>query len=169
MARSRIPLALIVGAALLGCSTDKGSDPRTLAEMSAPSPQDWRTLAHELADDIARGAAQRGASDLAVLASVDGGAPAYFRELLLAELLERGLRITDTGQAPLRIECRTAPLGVMPLPRGTRGSPGTSPGEILVLCLLAHDGAFIAAAQRLLPVPGRPEPPDEGIVLEVTG
>jgi hypothetical protein len=137
--------------------------------MSAPSHQDWRTLAHDLADDIAQSAAQRGAPGLAVLASVDGGAPTYFRDLLLAELLERGLRITETGQAPLRIECRTTPLGVVPIPRGTRGSPGTSPGEILVLCLLAHDGAFIAAAQRLLPAPGRPEPPDEGIVLEVTG
>jgi hypothetical protein len=53
--------------------------------------------------------------------------------------------------------------------RGARGNSVTPPGEILVLCLLAHDGAYIAAAQRSLITPARPEPPVEGIVIEVTG
>jgi hypothetical protein len=57
----------------------------------------------------------------------------------------------------------------VPILRGARRSPATPPGEILVLCLLAHDGAYIAAAQRSLVAPARPEPPDEGIVIEVTG
>ena len=169
MAVSRVLFALVVGTALLGCGTDGGPGPRTPAEMAAPSHLDWRALARDLADDIARGAAERGALDPAVLTSVGGGAPAYFRDLLLAELLDRGMRIAETAEAPLRIECRTTSLGVVPVLRGARGSPGTPPGEILVLCLLAHDGAYIAAAQRSLVAPARPEPPVEGIVIEVTG
>jgi hypothetical protein len=169
MTLSRVLFALVVGTALLGCGTDGGPDPRTPAEMAAPSHLDWRALARDLADDIARGAAERGASAPAVLASVDGGAPAYFRDLLLAELLDRGMRIAETGEAPLRIGCRSTSLGVLPILRGARRSPSTPPGEILVLCLLAHDGAYIAAAQRSLVAPARPEPPVEGIVIEVTG
>ena len=107
--------------------------------------------------------------DPAVLASVGGGAPTYFRDLLLAELLDRGMRIAATAEAPLRIECRTSSLGVVPILRGARSSPATPPGEILVLCLLARDGVYIAAAQRSLVAPARPEPPVEGIVIEVTG
>jgi hypothetical protein len=169
MALSRVPFALIVGTALLGCGTDGGPGPRTPAEMAAPSHLDWRALARDLADDVARAAAERGASGPAVLAWVDGGAPDYFRDLLLAELLDRGVRIAETGEAPLRIGCRTTSLGVVPVLRGARRSPVTPPGEILVLCLLAHDGAYIAAAQRSLVAPARPEPPAEGIVIEVTG
>ena len=169
MALSRIPFALVVGTALLGCGTDEGPDPRTPAEMAAPSHLDWRALARDLADDIARDAAARGASGPAVLASVDGGAPAYLRDLLLAELLDRGVRIAEAGEAPLRIECRTSSLGVVPMVRGARGSPATPPGEILVLCLLAHDGGYIAAAQRSLVTPAHPEPPAAGIVIEVAG
>ena len=169
MALSRVPFALVVVTALLGCGTDEGPDPRTPAEMAAPSHLDWRALARDLADDITGGAAERGASGPAVLASVEGGAPAYFHDLLLAELLDRGMRIAETAEAPLRIECRTTSLGVVPVLRGAGGSPGTPPGEILVLCLLAHDGAYIAAAQRSLVAPARPEPPAEGIVIEVTG
>jgi hypothetical protein len=169
MILSRVPFALVVSTALLGCGTDERPDPRTPAEMAAPSHLDWRALARDLADDVARGAAERGASGPAVLASVDGGAPDYFRDLLLAELLDRGVRIAETGEAPLRIGCRTTSLGVVPILRGARRSPATPPGEILVLCLLAHDGAYIAAAQRSLVAPGRPEPPAEGIVIEVTG
>jgi hypothetical protein len=169
MALSRVPFALVVGTALLGCGTDKAPDPRTPAEMAAPSHLDWRALARDLAEDIARGAAERGAAGPAVLTSVDGSAPIYFRDLLLAELLARGMRITETAEAPLRIGCRTTPLGVVPILRGLRGSPATPPGEILVLCLLAHDDAYIAAAQRSLAAPARPEPRVEGIVIEVTG
>jgi hypothetical protein len=130
---------------------------------------DWRALARDLADDITRSASERGAAGPAVLASVAGGAPAYFRDLLLAELLDRGTRIADTAEAPLRIECRTTSLGVEPILRGARGNPATPPGEILVLCLLAHDGTYIAATQRSLVAPAHPEPPVEGIVIEVTG
>jgi hypothetical protein len=170
MALPRVPFALVVGAALLvGCGTDGNPDPRTPAEIAAPSPGNWRALARDLAHDVARGAAERGAPAPAVLASVHGGAPAYFRDLLLAELLERGLRVAATGEAPLRIDCRTTPLGVVPMPRGISGRPAAAPGEILVLCLLAHDGAYVAAARGTLPVPARPEPPAEGIVIEVTG
>lgn len=169
MALSRVPFALIVGTALLACGTHGGPGPQTPAEMAAPSHLDWRALARDLAGDIARHAAERGPSGPAVLASVDGGAPAYFRDLLLAQLLDRGVRIAETAQAPLRIECRTTSLGVVPVLRGARGSPGTPPGEILVLCLLAHDGAYVAAAERSLMAPARPEPPVEGIVIEVTG
>jgi hypothetical protein len=42
---------------------------------------------------------------------------------------------------------------------GTERGPG----------LLARDGVYIAAAQRSLVAPARPEPPVEGIVIEVTG
>lgn len=170
MAPSRVLVALVASAALLGCGTDGELDPRTPAEIAAPSPGEWRALARDLADGLARDVAERGASVPAALASVDGGAPAYFRDLLLTELLDRGLRIAATGAAPLRIACRATALGVVPIPRGIRGTPAASPGEILVLCLLAHDGAYIAAAQGSLPVPARPEPPVEGgIVIEVTG
>lgn len=169
MCLSRVPIALVVSISLLGCGTDEGRDLRTAAELAAPTHQDWRSLARDLAGDIARHAAERGPSDPAVLASVDGGAPAYFRDLLLAQLLDRGVRIAETAQAPLRIECRTTSLGVVPVLRGARGSPGTPPGEILVLCLLAHDGAYVAAAERSLMAPACPEPPVEGIVIEVTG
>lgn len=169
MALSRVALALVAGTALLGCGTDGEPGPRTPAELAAPSHQDWRALARDLADDIARGAAERDAPGPAVLASVDGDAPIYFRDLLLAELLDRGMRIAETAEAPLRIGCRTTSLGVVPIVRGARGSAATSPGEILVLCLLAHDGAYIAAAQGSLVAPARPEPTAEGIVIEVTG
>ena len=169
MTLSHVLSALVVSTALLGCGTDERPDPRTPAEMAAPSHLDWRVLARDLGEDIARNAAERGVSGPAVLASVDGGAPAYFRDLLLAELLDRGMRIAETGEAPFRIGCRTSSLGVVPVLRGARRSPSTPPGEILVLCLLAHDGAYIAAAQRSLVVPARPEPPVEGIVIEVTG
>jgi hypothetical protein len=170
MAVLRVSCALVVvGTALLGCGTDVGPDPRTPAEMTAPSHLDWRALARDLADEIARGAAERGDLGPAVLASVRGGAPAYFRDLLLAELVGRGMRIAETAEAPLRIECRTTSLGVVPILRGARGNSATPPGEILVLCLLARDGAYIAAAQRSLVAPAHPEPPVEGIVIEVTG
>jgi hypothetical protein len=165
----RVPLALVVGIALLGCGTDEGPNLRTAAELAAPSHQDWRSLARDLADDIAGRMAEQGALGPAVLASVRGGAPAYFRDLLLAELVGRGMRIAETAEAPLRIECRIASLGVVPILRGARGDSATPPGEILVLCLLAHDGAYIAAAQRSLITPARTEPPVEGIVIEVTG
>jgi hypothetical protein len=168
MALARVPFALSVCAALLGCGTDGGLGPRTAAEMAAPSQQDWRALARDLADDIAHGAAERSTSGPAVL-SVDGGAPAYFRDLLLAELLDRGVRIAETGEAPLHIGCRTTSLGVVPTLRGARGSAATSPGEILVLCFLTHEGTYIAAARRSLVVPARPGPPAEGIAIEVTG
>jgi hypothetical protein len=115
MALSRVSVALVVGTALLGCGTDEGLDPRTPAEMAAPSHLDWRALARDLANDITGAAAERGASGPAVLASVEGGAPAYFRDLLLAELLDRGMRIAETAQAPLRIECRASSLGVVPI------------------------------------------------------
>jgi hypothetical protein len=169
MALSRVPFALVVGAALVGCGTGSGPEPRTLAEMAGPSHEDWRALARDLAEDIARAAAEHGASSRAVLTSLDGAAPAYLRDLLLAELVGRGVPIAATGEAPLRIECRATSLGAVPVARGTIGSPSTSPGEILVLCLLARDGAYIAAAQRVLPVPAYPEPPAEGITIEVTG
>ena len=169
MALARVPFALVVGVALLGCGTDEGPDLRTPAEIAAPSHLDWRALARDLADDIAGRAAERGALGPAVLASVDGGAPAYFNDLLLAELLDHGVRIAKTAEAPLRIECRTTSLGVVPILRGARGSPGTPPGEILVLCLLARDDVYIAAAQRSLVAPARPEPPVEGVVIEVVG
>jgi hypothetical protein len=169
MVASRVLFAVVVGAALLGCGTDEGPDPRTPAEMAAPSHLEWRALARDLADDIAPEVAERGASSPAVPASIDGGAPVYLRDLLLAELLDRGVRIAAAGEAPLRIECRITSLGVVPILRGARGSPATPPGEILVLCLLAHDGAYIAAAQRSLLTPAHPEPPVEGIAIEVTG
>jgi hypothetical protein len=173
MVLSRVAFVLVIGATLPGCGTDRHPDPRPPAEIAAPSPGSWRALArdlaHDLAHDLARGAAERGAPVPAVLASIDGGAPAYFRDLLLAGLLDRGLRIAATGDAPLRIECRTTPLGVLPMPRGIRGRPAAAPGEILVLCLLARDGAYIAAARGSLPVPARPEPPAGGIVIGVTG
>jgi hypothetical protein len=166
MAFLRVPFALIVGVALLGCGTDEGADLRTAAELAAPSHQEWRSLAGDLADDIAERVPE-GDFGPAVLAAVGGGAPLYFRDLLLAELLDRGMQIAET--APLRIECRTTSLGVVPILRGARGSPASPPGEILVLCLLAHDGTYIAATQRSLVTPVRPEPPAEGIVIEVTG
>jgi hypothetical protein len=169
MALSRVPFALVVGTALLGCGTDGGPGRRIPAEITAPSHLDWRALARDLADDIAGRAAEHSALGPAVLASVDGVAPVYFNDLLLAELLDRGVRIAETAEAPLRIECRTTSLGVVPILRGARGSRGTPPGEILVLCLLARDGVYIAAAQRSLVAPARPEPPVEGIVIEVTG
>jgi hypothetical protein len=156
MALLRVPLALIVGVALLGCGSDEGPDLRTAAELAAPSHQEWRSLARDLADDIAGRMAEQGAFGPAVLASVGGGAPPYFRDVLLAE-------------ARLRIECRTTSLGVVPILRGARGNPASPPGEILVLCLLAHDGTYLAATQRSLVTPARPEPPAEGIVVEVTG
>jgi hypothetical protein len=154
---------------LLGCGTDEGPDLRTAAELAAPSHQDWRSVARDLADDIAGRVAERGALGPADLASVGGGAPPYFRDVLLAELLERGIQIADTAEAPLRIECRTTSLGVVPILRGAKGSPARPAGEILVLCLLAHDGTYIAATQRSLVTPARPEPAAEGIVIEVTG
>jgi hypothetical protein len=169
MALLRVPLALIVGVALLGCGSDEGPDLRTAAELAAPSHQEWRSLARDLADDIAGRMAEQGAFGPAVLASVGGGAPPYFRDVLLAELLDRGIQITETAEAPLRIECRTTSLGVVPILRGARGNPASPPGEILVLCLLAHDGTYLAATQRSLVTPARPEPPAEGIVVEVTG
>jgi hypothetical protein len=165
----RTSFALVVGIALLGCGTDEGPDLRTAAELAAPSHEDWRTLTRDLADDIAGRVAEQGGLGPAVLASVGGGAPAYFRDVLLVELLDRGMQIAETAEAPLRIECRTTSLGVVPILRGARGSPASPPGEILVLCLLAHDGTYIAATQRSLATPARPEPPAEGIVIEVTG
>jgi hypothetical protein len=170
MAVSRVSFVLVVvGIALLGCGTDEGPDLPTAAELAAPSHQDWRSLARDLADGIAGRMAEQGALGPAVLVSVGSGAPAYFRDVLLAELLDRGTRIADTAEAPLRIECRTTSLGVEPLLRGARGNPDSPPGEILVLCLLAHDGTYIAATQRSLVTPARPEPPVEGIVIGVTG
>ena len=168
MAFLRVPFALIVGVALLGCGTDEGPDLRTAAELAAPSHQEWRSLAGDLADDIAERVPEEDFGP-AVLAAVGGGAPLYFRDLLLAELLDRGMQIAETAEAPLRIECRTTSLGVVPILRGARGSPASPPGEILVLCLIAHDGSYISAAQQSLVTPARPEPPAEGIVIEVTG
>ena len=42
---------------------------------------------------------------------------------------------------------------------------GTERGPVL----LARDGVYIAAAQRSLVAPARPEPPVEGVVIEVVG
>jgi hypothetical protein len=167
VALSRVPIAFGIGALLLGCSG--GADRRTPAELAAPSPEDWQGLAGDLADDIVGRAAEHDTSAPVVLMPVEGGAPPYFHDLLLAALLDHGVRVTATGEAPLRIGCRATPLGMVPHARGLTGSEATPPGEILVLCLLARDGTYIAAVQRSLPAPLAPEPPDQGIAVEVTG
>lgn len=180
-----ISIALWAGA-LLACAAER-PDLRTPNEIAAPSLEDWRAAAHGLADDIADDIAPDVAarsvlgpaslaptppSDLgpASLAPIEGSAPTFFRDLLLADLIENGVPIVEEDDAAsLRIACRATPIDVLPNPRGPVTARPTHPGEMMVLCLIAHDGAYLAVEERSLSMPVRPEPSPKGIVIEVTG
>jgi hypothetical protein len=135
-----------------------------------PSLDDWRAVAHGLADDIAPDVAARTILGPASLAPIEGSAPTFFRDLLLADLVENGVPIVEADNAAaLRIACRATPIEVVPTPRGPVTARPAQPGEIFVLCLIAHDGAYLAMEERSLSMSPRPEAPAKGIVIEVTG
>jgi hypothetical protein len=164
-----IPIMLSTGA-LLACTAATPTDPRTPSEMAAPRLDEWRAAAHGLANDIAPDVAARSILGPATLAPIEGSAPAFFRDLLLADLVENGVPIVEAdGAAALRIACRATPVDVVPNPRGPIKTQLTPPGEIFVLCLIAHNGAYLAMEERSLSLPPRPEAPAKGIVIEVTG
>lgn len=166
-----IPIALWAGA-LLACTAKPLPDPdlRTPNEIAAPSLEDWRAAAHGLADDIAGDIPRPSDLGPASLAPIEGSAPTFFRDLLLADLIENGVPIVEEdGAASLRIACRATPIDVVPNPRGPVTARPTHPGEMMVLCLIAHDGAYLAVQERSLSMPVRPAPPPKGIVIEVTG
>jgi hypothetical protein len=168
MASWRITLMLMSGA-LLGCAA-KPPDLRPPAEITAPSPNAWRVAARDLAAAIAKGAAARELSGPAILDPVQGSAPPYFRDLLLANLVENGMKVAETGESPLHLACRTTQVGVVPPTRGfTTDAAPLPPGEVFVLCLLARDGAYIASAQHSLSVPASTVVPAGGTVIEVKG
>jgi hypothetical protein len=165
MERRRVFFALICGA-LSACSTTP-SDVRAPTEITSPTPDDWRGAAQDLADDIAQHAEKQGISEAASVAPLQGSAPPYFRDLLLANLLDRGVRVAEQGTPSVRIACRITPIGITPYPRGLTRAPATLRSEILALCLLERDGAYVAAARHVLPVPEGATQPAKGIVMEV--
>ena len=168
---SRLVPVLLLSGALLGCSAaPPPPDPRTPNEIATPSLEEWRAVAHGLAADLAPDVAARSILGPASLAPVEGSAPAYFRDLLLADLIDEGVVIIEADTAAsLRIACHATPIDVLPNPRGPMVAAAANPGEIFVLCLLAHDGAYLAMEERSLSVPPRPEAPARGIIIGVTG
>ena len=165
MGHQRISLALICGA--LSACTATAPDLSVPTEITSPTPDDWRRAAHDLADNIAEHAEKQGGSEAAAVAPLQGNAPPYFRDLLVANLLDRGMRIAEGGAPSVRIACRITPIGITPLPRGVVRAPATLRSEILTLCLLEHDGAYVAAARHVLPAPEGERQPTKGIVMEV--
>jgi hypothetical protein len=161
----------LIASGLLACTAKPPTDPRLPSEIAAPSLEDWRAAAGDLASKIAQDAAGRRLVGPATLSAVLGEVPPYFNDLLLANLVERGVQIAqlaEAGTAPLHITCRTAPGDISPYPRGLVVEPAQLRAEILIFCLLAHQGAYIAAQQHWLPV-RPPRPQTRGIVIEVTG
>jgi hypothetical protein len=167
MRRWHVAVALIC-AALSAC-TGAPPDARLPSEIAFPAPDDWRRATHDLAGDIVSLAEKQGISEAAAVAPVQGSAPPYFRDLLLADLLERGMRVTEEGTPSFKVTCRVTPIGISPHPRGLISAPAEPGGEILTLCLLEHDGAYVAAARRVLPVPENSRQPAKGVVMEVKG
>jgi hypothetical protein len=160
-----------VGAALLGCADRPAIDPRLPSEIAAPSLEDWRAAASDLAAGIAQVAAAQGQTSDVALEPVQGEVPAYFDDLLLVKLIEHGVRITEpssTSVAPAHISCRATSGDLSPYPRGLVTEPAQPTSHIVVLCFLAQEGAYIAAQQRALPI-RPPRRPKQGVVMEVTG
>jgi hypothetical protein len=141
--------------------------PRTQPEARPPASDDWSGVARAVAEDLAKAAAGEEAKPTAV-PSVQGAVPDYFRDLLIADLVELGVPVTEAKDAPARVACRVTPVGGPPSPRPSlSGSPspgprGTAPaapvrpGEALVLCFLMRDGAYIAGSRRSLATAGTP-------------
>ncbi|MBV8650115.1 MAG: hypothetical protein JO255_01530 [Alphaproteobacteria bacterium] len=168
-ARRLLPVLLAAGT-LMSCAAAAPTDPRTPSELAAPPLEDWRAAAHGLADDIAPDVAARSILGPASLAPIEGSAPSFFHDLLLADLVENGVPIVEAdGAAALRIACRATPLDVIPTPRGQMRTHPLPSAEIFVLCLIAHNGAYLAMEERSLSLPPRSETPAKAIVIEVSG
>lgn len=168
MACWRVALLLVSGV-LPGCGAEP-PDLRSPAEIAAPSPDAWRAAARDLAAAIAERRPAAETSEPAVLDPVEGSAPPYFRDLLLADLIGNGIKIAQTGDWPLHLACRASEIGVLPATRGLTREPAALPsGEVLVLCLLARDGAYVASARHSLTVPAAALAPGGGTVIEVKG
>ena len=166
-------LFVLIGGALVGCAGGHRELPtpelRTPQELAMPAADAWGRAATALATDLASGIAARKAEEPASLASIEGSAPAYFRDVLLANLIAHGARMAEPGTATsLAISCRATPVGVVPVPRGQITGPFALPGEILVLCLLTQNGVYVAAAHQSLSLPSTPPPQPTGVVLGIT-
>jgi hypothetical protein len=163
-------LSVLFVGVLLSCTT-KPVDPRQPTEIVAPSLEDWRAAAGDLAAKIAQDATAHPQTGLATLAPVEGDVPPYFNDLFLASLIGRGMRIAqlaDGNDGTLHITCRATPSEITPYPRGLTVPPTKSPAELLVFCLLAHQGVYIAAQRHALPTTYPPRPP-RGVVIEIKG
>ena len=165
---TRISIVLC-GIGLLAACARPPLDPRTPAEIASPAPDAWREAANDLADSIH---AKLGHEEIAgplQLDAIHGDVPSYFRDLLLAGLVGRGVPVAETPEAPARIACRATTVGQAPRPRGLTHAAAALRAEILVLCLVDRGGTYVAAAQHILPIPPAERPPRRGVVIEVTG
>jgi hypothetical protein len=172
MAYQRLLVVFATGA-LLACAA-KTPELRVPAETVAPSTAVWREAARELAatisTDIATDTVTRDVAEPVILDPVQGSAPSYFRDFLLAEFVARGLKIAESGESPVHVECRITPIGVLPLTRGVATASAALPGaQVFILCLAARDGAYTASGELWLPVPAYPQVPVGGVVMEVKG
>jgi hypothetical protein len=162
-------LSVLFVGGLLACTAKPPADPRLPMEIAAPSLEDWRSAAGDLAAKISQDAAAY--PQTATLAPVEGDVPPYFDDLFLASLIGRGMRIAeraDGNNGTLHITCRATPSEVAPFPRGLTAPPTKSRAELLVFCLLARQGVYIAAQRHTFPAT-HPTRPTSGIVIEVKG
>jgi hypothetical protein len=136
------------------------------SEARPPASDDWSGVARAVAEDLAKAAAGEEAKPTAV-PSVQGAVPDYFRDLLIADLVELGVPVTEAKDAPARVACRVTSVGgppprpslsgaPSPGPRGTSPAAPARPGEALVLCFLMRDGAYVAGSRRSLATAGTP-------------
>lgn len=168
MAYQRLLVVFATGA-LLACAA-KTPELRVPAETAAPSTAVWREAARELAATIATDTVTRDVAEPVILDPVQGSAPSYFRDFLLAEFVARGLKIAESSESPVHVECRITPIGVLPLTRGVATASAALPGaHVFILCLAARDGAYTASGELWLPVPAYPRVPVGGVVMEVKG
>jgi hypothetical protein len=164
----RLPVVFATGA-LLACAAER-ADLRVPTEVAAPSPEAWRVAARELAATIVADPVARELSQPVILDPIQGSAPSYFRDLLLAEFIGRAVKIAEGGESPFHVACRTTPIGALPLTRGFTTTPAALPSaEIFILCLLARDGVYVASAQHSLFVPTSVQVPAGAVVIEVKG
>ncbi|WP_119459516.1 hypothetical protein [Rhodospirillaceae bacterium SYSU D60014] len=160
----------MAGVALLpGCSSDPDPiDPRTPAAAAVPGPEEWRAVAASIASEIADVLEEREADLPVSLMPVYSAVPVDLYDILLAEFVLAGVPVAAEEDSPTALHCRVSTSGTAERPRGAVSVGPDPTAETVVLCLLAIEDRYVAAARRILQPQERDRSPS-GLVLRVSG